>query len=114
MVVAEKLVTALQRGRASTRWRDFADLFVLVPGDLLEAEVIEALHAVASHRSVTLQPLGAVLAGMAEEAQARWATWRERQGAQERVPEDFGAVLDALDERTQAWFAAAARLGLSG
>jgi hypothetical protein len=25
MVVAEKLVTALQRGRASTRWRDFAD-----------------------------------------------------------------------------------------
>lgn len=32
MVVAEKLVTALQRGRASTRWRDFADLFVLVEG----------------------------------------------------------------------------------
>lgn len=31
MVVAEKLVTALQRGRASTRWRDFADLFMLVP-----------------------------------------------------------------------------------
>lgn len=114
MVVAEKLVTALQRGRASTRWRDFADLFVLVPGDLLEAEVIEALRAVASHRGVTLQPLGAVLAGMAEEAQARWATWRERQGAQERVPEDFGAVLDALDERTQAWLAAAARLGEPG
>jgi hypothetical protein len=51
MVVAEKLVTALQRGRASTRWRDFADLFVLC----------------------------------------------ERQGAQERVPEDFATVLDALD-----------------
>lgn len=100
MVVAEKLVTALQRGRASTRWRDFADLFVLVPGDLLEAEVIEALRAVASHRRVSLQPLRAVLAGMPEEAQARWATWRERQGAQERVPEDFAAVLDALDERT--------------
>jgi predicted nucleotidyltransferase component of viral defense system len=114
MVVAEKLVTALQRGRASTRWRDFADLFVLVPGDLLEAEVIEALRAVASHRGVTLQPLGSVLAGMAGEAQARWATWRERQGAQERVPEDFGALLAALDGRTQAWLAAAARLGESG
>ncbi len=114
MVVAEKLVTALQRGRASTRWRDFADLFVLVPGDLLEAEVIEALRAVASHRGVTLQPLGSVLAGMAEEAQARWVTWRERQGAQERVPEDFGALLAALDGRTQAWLAAAARLGESG
>ncbi len=114
MVVAEKLVTALQRGRASTRWRDFADLFVLVPGDLLEAEVIEALRAVASHRGVTLQPLGSVLAGMAEEAQARWVTWRERQGAQERVPEDLGALLAALDGRTQAWLAAAARLGESG
>lgn len=111
MVVAEKLVTALQRGRASTRWRDFADLFVLVPGDLLEAEVIEALRAVASHRGVTLQPLGVVLAGMAEEAQARWATWRERQGAQERVPEDFAEVLDALHERTLAWLAEASRLG---
>ena len=109
MVVAEKLVTALQRGRASTRWRDFADLFVLVPGDMLEAEVIEALRAVASHRDVFLQPLGEVLAGMPKEAQPRWATWRERQGAQERVPEEFAAVLDALDERTRAWLFEAAK-----
>ena len=114
MVVAEKLVTALQRGRASTRWRDFADLFVLVPGDLLEAEVIGALRAVASHRGVSLQPLGEVLAGMPKEAQARWVTWRERQGAQERVPEDFAAVLDALEERTRAWISEAANAGAGG
>src|SRR5690606_12452820 len=49
-VVAEKLVTALQRGRASTCWRDFADLFMLVPGDLVEPEVIAALRAVAENR----------------------------------------------------------------
>lgn len=104
MVVAEKLVTALQRGRTSTRWRDFADLFMLVPGDLVESEIIDALRAVAEHRGVPLQRLGEVLEGMPQEAQARWATWRERQGAQDRVPEDFGTVLDALDERTQAWF----------
>jgi hypothetical protein len=104
MVVAEKLVTALQRGRASTRWRDFADLFMLVPGDLVESEIVDALRAVAEHRGVPLRPLGEVLGGMPQEAQARWATWRERQGAQDRVPEDFATVLDALDERTQAWF----------
>ncbi len=104
MVVAEKLVTALQRGRASTRWRDFADLFMLVPGDLVESEIIAALRAVAGHRGVLLRPLGEVLDGMPKEAQARWATWRERQGAQDRVPEEFATVLDALDERTQAWF----------
>jgi predicted nucleotidyltransferase component of viral defense system len=111
MVVAEKLVTAIQRGRASTRWRDFADLFVLVPGDLLESEIIEALRAVAGHRGVPLRPLGEVLDGMPKEAQARWATWRERQGAQERVPEDFATVLDALDERTQAWLLRAREVG---
>ena len=114
MVVAEKLVTALQRGRASTRWRDFADLFVLVPGDLLAAEVIGALRAVASHRGVSLQPLGEVLAGMPKEAQTRWATWRERQGAQERVPEDFATVLDALEQRTRAWISEAAKAGAPG
>jgi hypothetical protein len=108
MVVAERLVTALQRGRASTRWRDFADLFMLVPGDLVESEIIEALRAVAKYRRVPLQPLGNVLDGMAEEAQGRWATWRQRQGAQDRVPEDFATVLKALDERTQAWFVKAA------
>ncbi len=76
MVVAEKLVTALQRGRASTRWRDFADLFVLVAGALPEAEVIEAVRAVASHRGVSLQPLAEALAGMPPEAQRPWAIWR--------------------------------------
>jgi hypothetical protein len=103
MVVAEKLVTALQRGRATTRWRDFADLFMLVPGDLVESEIIEALRTVGKYRGVSLQPLGEVLDGMPKDAQARWATWRERQGAQERVPEDFATVLNALDERTQSW-----------
>jgi hypothetical protein len=114
MVIAEKLVTALQRGRASTRWRDFADLFLLVAGDLPEADVIEAVRAVASYRGVTVRPLADVLAGMPEEVQARWATWRERQGAQHRVPEDFAAVLNALDERTRGWIFEAAEAGTAG
>lgn len=109
MVVAEKLVTALQRGRANTRWRDFADLFVLVPGDLVEAEVIEALRAVAAHRRVLLHPLGEVLVEMPEEAQPRWATWRERHGARERVPEDCATVLHSLEVHTRGWIREAAR-----
>ncbi len=108
-VVAEKLVTALQRGRASTRWRDFADLLVLVAGALPEAEVIAALRAVASHRGVSLKPLAEVLAGMPNEAQRLWATWRARHGAQARVPEDFAVVLDALDVATRTWLVEAAK-----
>ncbi len=111
MVVAEKLVTVLERGRASTRWRDFADLFALVSGDLIESEIIEALHAVAKHRGVLLRPLGEVLDGMPQEAQARWATWRERQGAQERAPQNLATILDALDERTHEWLLKAREAG---
>ena len=114
MVVAEKLVTVLQRGRASTRWRDFADLFALVEGALPEAEVIEAVHAVASHRGVTLRPLSEVLDGMPTEAQRYWATWRARHGAESRVPEDFAAVLDALDAATRGWLVDSTSSGVSG
>jgi predicted nucleotidyltransferase component of viral defense system len=109
MVVAEKLVTALERGRANTRWRDFADLFLLLAGVLPESEVIEALRAVASYRGVSLMPLSELLAGMPVEVQRQWATWRARHGAGTRVPEDFAAVLEAIDDATRAWVVDAAR-----
>lgn len=78
-----------------------------MPGDLDESEVIAALRTVAEYRGVLLRPLGEVLTGMPKEVQVRWATWRARQGAQKRVPEDFATVLDALDERTRDWLAEA-------
>jgi hypothetical protein len=106
MVVAEKLVTALQRGRASTRWRDFADLLLLTSSSGNEAETIHALRAVAVHRRVALQPLSVVLEGMHEEAQARWALWRERQAGKDRLPTEFAAVIELLDVRTRPWLTA--------
>jgi len=111
MVIAEKLVTALQRGRASTRWRDFADLFVLVRGVVSEAEVIDALRAVAVHRGASLAPLADVLSGMPNDAQRHWSTWRTRHGAEARVPDDFAAVLDVLDLATRGWLVEAAKGG---
>lgn len=108
MVVAEKLVTALQRGRANTRWRDFADLHGLVTRGLIESEVVDAVRAVANHRGVHLRPLGEVLEGMAREAQPRWATWRDRQGAHARLPEAFSEVLSTLETWTRAWILEAA------
>ena len=103
MIVAEKLVTALQRGRANTRWRDFADLLLLLEGDLVESEMVEALKAVSQHRNVRLQPLGEALEGMAEEAQRRWSAWRKRQSVQGNLPDDFSAVLTSLDAYTKRW-----------
>ena len=94
MIYAEKIVTALQRGTANTRWRDFADLFLLsgqhpVSGD----EVEQALAAVADYRQVDLMPLTDVLHGYALLAQARWAAWRRRQRLDDRLPEAFTEIL---------------------
>lgn len=55
MVIAEKLVTAVERGQANTRWRDFGDLFQLsLRHDHDGTELMAAVEAVASHRGVEL------------------------------------------------------------
>lgn len=102
MVVAEKLVTALQRGRANTRWWDFADLYVLLEtGDLNGAASTAALREIARHRRTPLRPLGPALEGMADEAQPRWRAWWQQHVLDARVPEAFSEVLDALDTWTR-------------
>lgn len=109
MVLAEKLVTALQRGAANTRWRDFADLHLLTAADLCDGrQVVPSIAAVASHRGVTLAPLGVVLSGLPTRAQARWESWRKQHGLADQVPRSFGELLDRLDQATQPWIAAAA------
>ena len=108
MVIAEKLVTAIQRGGASTRWRDFADLYSLVEAAGVASEQAAAsIAAVAAHRGVPLAPLGHVLAGMPDRAQARWASWIRQQGLVDRVPASFGAVVQRLDQATRPWIEAA-------
>ena len=95
MVLAEKIVTAIERGTANTRWRDFADVWTLtrrqeVGGDVLGA----ALRVVAAHRGATLEPLLPALDGYPGMAQARWAAWRRRQNLPVPVPEQFADVLE--------------------
>lgn len=98
MVHAEKLVTALARGTANTRWRDFGDLFVLsgihpVPAAKLRA----AIDTVAAHRGVDLAPLKVVLDGYEDIAQARFSAWRRRHRRDE-LPPSFANLLDAVSE----------------
>lgn len=103
MVLAEKVVTALERGSANTRWRDFADVWTLsrrqeCSGDELQA----ALRRVAQHRGTQLEPLLPALDALRERAQRRWATWRDRSGLAVPVPEAFTEVLDDLVAFTSA------------
>lgn len=73
MVLAEKVVTALQRGTANTRWRDFADIYLLTGQQELDGrELARSIRIVAEYRSVEMAMLGEVLAGYGDVGQVRW------------------------------------------
>ena len=96
MVHAEKVVTAIQRGVANTRWRDFGDVWTLSRRhSVAAADLREAIDAVAGHRGAQLAPLAEVLDGYAELAQGRWAAWRRRSNS-DHLPKSFAEVLDGV------------------
>jgi predicted nucleotidyltransferase component of viral defense system len=97
MVHAEKIVTAIARGTVSTRWRDFADIYMLSRRHTIAGtQLVQSTRRVAQHRHVQLAPLTEVLAGYAAIAQERWAAWRRRQRLEDRLPERFEDVLTAV------------------
>lgn len=97
MVYAEKIATALHRGTVNTRWRDFADLYLLASRQPADAdELRRALDTVAAHRSVVLEPLAVVLAGYPALAQARWLAWRRKQHLEDRLPPAFADLMAAV------------------
>jgi hypothetical protein len=97
MVVAEKTATALQRGEANTRWRDFADILTISRTHELSADELRAaFEAVATFRGIALQPLLPSLQGMPRLAQAKWANWRRRQSRTADLPDRFEDVLTAV------------------
>lgn len=97
MVLAEKLVTAIDRGTANTRWRDFADIYLLTrQHPVVGSDLEEAIRRVATYRAVELAPLADVLDGLAELAQTRWLAWRAKQDLTDRLPATFANVTDAV------------------
>lgn len=96
MILAEKLVTAVQRGIANTRWRDFADVYLMTGKHVLDArEVRESIRRVALHRRAVLVPLSTVWAGLAELAQRKWSAWVRKQNLVDRLPLEFDTVIRA-------------------
>jgi hypothetical protein len=92
MVHAEKILTTLDRGRANTRWRDFADLYSLSRHhDVNGHELITALAAVAGQRRITMQSLATALAGWPATVQRRWEQWRTHHNL-DQLPDDFTTV----------------------
>jgi hypothetical protein len=96
MVHSEKIVTAIARGTVNTRWRDFADMYLLTRRHSVGgSELCDSVQAVARHRHTALRPLADVLAGYGNIGQPKWAAWRTKQQLTDRVPEQFQEVVSA-------------------
>ena len=97
MVLAEKIITAVDRGIANTRWRDFADVYTLIGLHSVEAaELRTSLKTVAEYRKVALTPLLPALAPMNERSQQKYQAWRTRSHRQDEIPIAFTDVLAAV------------------
>ena len=92
LVLAEKIVTALQRGTANTRWRDFVDIASLSRTDINAHTVGESIRRVAEHRATPIATLTDMLDGYADIAQPRWSAWRRKQQLA-TAPEEFAELL---------------------
>lgn len=87
MILAEKVVTSIQRGQANTRWRDFADIYLLTGRHAFRAgQVRQALQAVANHRNVELMGIRGALTGYAEISQSRWAAMAQQTPVDDHTP----------------------------
>lgn len=97
MMLAEKIVTAVDRGVANTRWRDFADVYTLVRLHPVDAgELRASIETVAEYRKVAIAPLLPALAPMNPRAQQKYRAWRTRSHREGELPTAFADVLSAV------------------
>ena len=96
-VLAEKIVTLIERGDTNTRERDVADIVMLArrnrPSD---GELIAAITATAAHRHAELRPVAEAVKSLGELRQRSWEVFLERAGLIGRVPERYQAALDEV------------------
>lgn len=99
--IAEKGVTILERGIASTRWRDYVDIVALARQGVDPDELLRSARAVARHRGITLEPVAPHLAGYGAVAQAKWAAWRRKEHlesiCEENLDDQVALVVEVLD-----------------
>lgn len=99
-VLAEKLVTAIDLGRANTRVRDFVDVHILTSTQTLQCgALLAAIEATSTFRGVPLTPLLEATAGLAILRAESYTAYRKRLGpAAASLPEQFAATLAAAAE----------------
>ncbi|MCO5971796.1 nucleotidyl transferase AbiEii/AbiGii toxin family protein [Actinoallomurus soli] len=94
-VVAEKTVTAMQRGDANSRVRDYADLWRLSGVHAFAgADLITAVERTARHRALSRHPLAGYIDDLPRARARAYGDWRRKQGPdRDAYPEDFAQVV---------------------
>ena len=96
-VLAEKIVTLIDRGDTNTRERDVADIVIHArrnrPSD---DELIADITATAAHRHAELRSVTEAVKSLGELRQRSWEVFLERAGLIGRVPERYQAALDEV------------------
>ena len=97
-VLAEKITTAINLGAASTRLRDWADLYTLVTThDLTATTVRSAIEATARFRVVELRPLAAAIGDLAAARAGAYLAYRRGLGPDGgHLPDTLATVVDTV------------------
>ncbi len=96
-VLAEKIVAMIDRGDATTRERDFADVVILTRRHEIDARRLRAaIEATAEHRGSILRPVEEILVTLAAGRQADWKRYTDRAGLATSVPASFADAIAAV------------------
>jgi hypothetical protein len=96
-VLAEKLVTMIDRAEATTRERDFADVVLLTQRHPIAAsELLAALRATAQHRQSILRPLAGLAGRLGPARQSSWSAYLARNGLSGLLPADYIEAIAAV------------------
>ncbi len=97
-VLAEKVVTMIDRGLATTRERDFADVVLLSRRHQIDAsELLAALRATAAHRRSNLSPLTGLLDALGPARQTSWSAFVARTGLGDLLPADYSTAIEEVE-----------------
>jgi hypothetical protein len=89
-VLAEKIVTMIDRGEATTRERDFADVLLLVGRHPVSGpELMAAMSSTSAYRQSTLRPLAGLLDRLGPERQSQWSAYMARSGLAGLLPASY-------------------------
>ena len=95
-VLAEKIVTMIDRGALTTRERDFADVYLLTASLTVDADVItEAITATMAHRGSRRRPLSEALGDLGQQRQGNWRAFVSNAGLIDSVPASYRDAIDA-------------------